>query len=156
MRVALWYAKSCPNTTVVDNTRSRCGLGEFPAPTDFMSAHAAGQTSSLEGASSFDPALIIPQEFSHPSQPLSPKGGFMRFAARCFVFGLLISMCFAGVASAQYMRLISDNPADPTKMRPTGTTILTITLDTNHDKNGTLQTCNSHTAATCGAPATSQ
>src|SRR5437762_9147819 len=80
----------------------------------------------------------------------------MRFAARCFVFGLLISMCCAGSASAQYMRILTDNPTDNTKMRPSGTTILTITLDTNHDKNGTLQTCNSHTAVNCGGTSTAQ
>ena len=75
----------------------------------------------------------------------------MRFAARCFVFGLLVSMYFAGTASAQYMKIITDNPTDNTRMRATGTTILTITLDTNHDKNGVLQTCNSHTVLNCGA-----
>jgi len=75
----------------------------------------------------------------------------MRFAARCFVFGLLVSMYFAGTASAQYMKITTDNPTDNTRMRATGTTILTITLDTNHDKNGVLQTCNSHTVLNCGA-----
>ena len=57
----------------------------------------------------------------------------MRFAARYFVFGLLVSMYFAGTASAQYMKITTDNPTDNTRMRATGTTILTITLDTNHD-----------------------
>ncbi|HXF59531.1 MAG TPA: hypothetical protein VN539_06880, partial [Candidatus Saccharimonadales bacterium] len=81
----------------------------------------------------------------------------MRFAVRHFVLGLLISMFFAGSATAQYMKITTDNPADNTRMRPSGTTILTITLDTNHDKNNALQTCNSHTVANgCGAPATAQ
>ena len=80
----------------------------------------------------------------------------MRFAARCFVFGLLVSMYFAGTASAQYMKITTDNPTDNTRMRATGTTILTITLDTNHDKNGTVQSCNSHTSANCGSVTTAQ
>src|SRR6185295_10612804 len=84
------------------------------------------------------------------------KEGCMRFAVRHFVLGLLISMCFAGTATAQYMKITTDNPTDNTRMRPSGTTILTITLDTNHDKNNALQTCNSHTSASCGAPATAQ
>jgi hypothetical protein len=35
-----------------------------------------------------------------------------------------------------------------------GATVLTVYLDTDHDKNGSLQSCNSHTAATCGASTT--
>jgi hypothetical protein len=50
------------------------------------------------------------------------------------------------------MRITTDNPGDNTRMRATGTTILTITLDTDHDRNGALQTCNSHTVSNgCGA-----
>src|SRR5689334_21694832 len=59
-------------------------------------------------------------------------------------------------ANAQYMRITTDNPADNTKLRATGTTILTISLDTNHDKDASLQTCNSHTSANCGATSTAQ
>jgi hypothetical protein len=64
----------------------------------------------------------------------------------------------AAPAAAQYMRITTDNPTDNTRMRPTGTTILTISIDTNHDKNGTIQTCNSHqVAAGCpGAVGTAQ
>jgi len=55
------------------------------------------------------------------------------------------------------MKITTDNPGDPTRLRPSGTTALTITLDTTHDRNGALQTCNSHTAAAgCGSPATGQ
>src|SRR6266850_28617 len=58
---------------------------------------------------------------------------------------------------AQYMRISTDNPADNTRLRPTGTTVLTITLDTNHDRNGTLQTCNSHSLNSgCGGLTTAQ
>ncbi|HYQ89642.1 MAG TPA: Ig-like domain-containing protein, partial [Candidatus Binatia bacterium] len=80
----------------------------------------------------------------------------MRLAVRNLALGLLVSMFFAGPASAQYMKITTDNPSDNTAMRATGTTILTITLDTDHDKNASLQTCNSHTAANaCGSITTS-
>jgi len=59
-------------------------------------------------------------------------------------------------ATAQYMRITTDNPADSGKLRATGTTILTITLDTIHDRDGTVQTCNSHTSRNCGASTSSQ
>src|SRR6267143_6408627 len=65
-------------------------------------------------------------------------------------------MLWSVPAGAQYMRLATDNPADNTRLRLGVTNIVTITLDTNHDKNGAVQTCNSHTAASCGAPATTQ
>src|SRR2546422_9321831 len=44
------------------------------------------------------------------------------------------------------------------RLNPSGSTLLTIYLNTNHDKDGTLQTCNSHqVAAGCpGASPTSQ
>ena len=75
----------------------------------------------------------------------------MKFALRILVFGAVLSMCCAGPSAAQYMKLLSDNPTDPTRLRSSGTTILTVTLDTNHDKDGSLQTCNSHSAALgCG------
>ncbi|TMQ60769.1 MAG: hypothetical protein E6K76_00705, partial [Candidatus Eisenbacteria bacterium] len=77
----------------------------------------------------------------------------MKAAVRLVALGVLISACFAGTATAQYIKILSDNPTDNTKMRATGTTILTIILDSSHDKNGSPQTCNSHTSppATCGA-----
>ena len=73
------------------------------------------------------------------------------------LFSVVALAGLTSVASAQYLRLSTDNPTDNTRMRATGTTLLTITLDTNHDKGsgpngsgGALQTCNSHTAALCG------
>ena len=73
------------------------------------------------------------------------------------LFSVVALAGLTSVASAQYLRLLSDNPGDNTRMRATGTTLLTITLDTNHDKGsgpngsgGALQTCNSHTGALCG------
>jgi len=71
----------------------------------------------------------------------------MKLALRSLVFGAALSICAAGPSAAQYMKIISDNPADPTRLRASGTTILTITLDTNHDRDGSLQTCNSHSVA---------
>src|SRR5436190_8321943 len=70
--------------------------------------------------------------------------------------GSIVLLCLAAPATAQYLRITTDNPTDNTRLRATGTTILTITLDTNHDRNGTLQTCNSHTAANCGGTSTAQ
>ncbi len=76
---------------------------------------------------------------------------------------LLTTLFFVGAvlgvtsgANAQYMKFTTDNPTDNTKMRPgPATTILTITLDTDHDRNASLQSCNSHTAANgCGSTPT--
>jgi len=78
----------------------------------------------------------------------------MKFAVRHFVLGLVVSLFFAGSASAQYLKITTDNPTDNTQMRVSGTTVLTISLNTNHDKDGSVQTCNSHTAANCGNAAT--
>ncbi len=64
-------------------------------------------------------------------------------------------LSYAGSASAQYLRIQTDNPSDSTRLNASGTTLLTIILDTNHDRDGSLQTCNSHTVA-CGAAVTSR
>src|SRR5438093_10088622 len=69
-------------------------------------------------------------------------------------FSVVVLAGLTSVASAQYIKILTDNPTDNTRLRATGTTILSITLDTNHDKDGSLQTCNSHTAANCGATGT--
>jgi hypothetical protein len=64
-------------------------------------------------------------------------------------------LLLAGPAAAQYMKITTDNPTDNTRLRTSGTTILTITLDTDHDKNASLQSCNSHTSANgCGSNTT--
>src|SRR6266705_1139525 len=71
------------------------------------------------------------------------------------LFSVVVLAGLTSVASAQYIKIITDNPTDNTRLRATGTTILTITLDTTHDKDGSLQSCNSHTAAAgCGATPT--
>ncbi|HYQ89713.1 MAG TPA: Ig-like domain-containing protein [Candidatus Binatia bacterium] len=73
----------------------------------------------------------------------------LRFITLCSL------LCLAGPAAAQYLKITTDNPNDNTRLRPSGTTILTITLNTNHDRNASLQTCNSHTAANgCGSTPT--
>src|SRR5437016_6796172 len=59
-------------------------------------------------------------------------------------------------ANAQWMGILTDNPTYNTKSRATGITILTITLDTNHDRNGSLQSCNSHTSGNFGSLTTAQ
>jgi len=75
----------------------------------------------------------------------------MRAMPRLLFLGSAL-LCLAGPAAAQYLKITTDNPTDNTRMRATGTTILTLSLNTNHDRNGSLQTCNSHTAALgCGA-----
>jgi len=73
----------------------------------------------------------------------------MKLNSRFLVVFAVLSTFGAAPASAQYLKLISDNPGDPTKLRTSGTTLITITLDTSHDRDGSLQTCNSHTAAVC-------
>ncbi len=76
----------------------------------------------------------------------------MRPAQRFFALGPLIFLALAPPAAAQYMRITTDNPGDPTRLRSGGaTTVLTITVDTVHDRNGAVQSCNSHSAANgCG------
>jgi len=79
----------------------------------------------------------------------------MNSSLRVIAVCSLLLLCLAGPAAAQYLRITTDNPADHTRLRGSGTTILTITLDTNHDRNGALQTCNSHTSANgCGSTPT--
>jgi hypothetical protein len=67
---------------------------------------------------------------------------------------ILALAVLVGPAPAQYIYLDANGdgvntPADT--LNPTGPTVLTIYLNTNHDKDGSLQTCNSHTTALCGA-----
>src|SRR5690349_10404901 len=84
------------------------------------------------------------------------EGAHMKLI-RTFLSAALLLLGAAAPAAAQYLHMTTDNPANNTKLRSSGTTIVTITLDTNHDRNGTLQTCNSHTAAACpGASSTAQ
>jgi len=61
-------------------------------------------------------------------------------------------------ARAQYMFLDANGDGVSTssdRLNSTGATVLTIYLNTNHDRDGSPQSCNSHTAA-CGATTTTQ
>jgi len=76
----------------------------------------------------------------------------VRPSFRVALFVTLLCLCTAGRTLAQYMKITTDNPADSTRLRSAGSTLLTITLNTNHDRDGSPQTCNSHTlAAGCGS-----
>jgi hypothetical protein len=81
----------------------------------------------------------------------------MQSFPRITALGALFLLFLAGPSEAQYMKITTDNPADSGRLKSTGTTILTITLNTNHDRDGSLQSCNSHTvAAGCGSSSTGQ
>ncbi len=71
----------------------------------------------------------------------------MHFLSRFTVLGALFILCIAGPSEAQYMKITTDNPADPLRLRSSGATTLTLTLDTIHDRDGSLQSCNSHTSS---------
>src|SRR6267142_1521600 len=89
-----------------------------------------------------------------PSQPRFPIRRRFDTMLKRFLTTLFLVVAVLGLATganAQYMRIVTDNPADSTRMRTTGTTILTIRVDTNHDKSGITQTCNSHQVA-AGCP----
>src|SRR5947207_10990930 len=80
----------------------------------------------------------------------------MKIRPGILAYGSIVLLCLAAPATAQYLRITTDNPTDNTRLRASGTTILTLTLDTNHDRSGSLQSCNSHTAANCGSATTTQ
>ena len=80
----------------------------------------------------------------------------MKFAVRPLALGLLLLAFGAGPAAAQYMKLTSDNPTNNTQMNAAGSTLITIALNSNHDKDGSLQTCGSHAAALCGGSTTAE
>ena len=94
----------------------------------------------------------MPSQGSH-----SPARGYPMKSMIGRVMVAFLLLVLASPASAQYLKITTDNPTDNTRLRVSGTTVLTITLDTNHDKNASTQTCNSHTIANgCGATATGQ
>src|SRR5882672_10267011 len=93
------------------------------------------------------------------SQPRFPIRRRLDTMLKRFLTTLSLVVAVLGLApgaNAQFLRILTDNPLNNTQLRATGTTILTLTLDTNHDRSGILQTCNSHTAANCGALGTAQ
>src|SRR5882672_11224370 len=71
---------------------------------------------------------------------------FSRLAALLFV----AVMFRPGVVNAQYMYLDTNDDGVHTNadmVNPSGTTTIAIWLDTQHDRDGTVQSCNSHTGA---------
>jgi len=80
----------------------------------------------------------------------------MSSALRRSALGALLFLCMASPAAGQYMKITTDNPTDNTRLRASGPTLLTLSLDSSHDRNGTQQTCGSHQAALCGGVATSE
>src|SRR5258705_8190726 len=70
------------------------------------------------------------------------------------LFSVVVLAGLTSVASAQYIKVLTDNPTDNTRLRATGTTLLSITLDTNYVQDGNLQSWNSDTGASCGATGT--
>src|SRR5438093_3851419 len=72
---------------------------------------------------------------------------------------MLALAALPGPAFGQYIYIDANGDGVNTSadsLNAAGPTILTIYLNTNHDKDGSLQTCNSHSAASCGATGTAQ
>ena len=72
-----------------------------------------------------------------------------------WAFAALFMYLLTTPASAQYIYLDANGDGVNTSadsLHATGPTILTIFLDSSHDKSGSAQTCNSHTVS-CGAAA---
>jgi hypothetical protein len=65
----------------------------------------------------------------------------MRRVSRMSVLATFLLLCFAGAASAQIMRITTDNPVDNTALKPFGTTLLTITLDPDTNSSGGYASC---------------
>jgi hypothetical protein len=66
----------------------------------------------------------------------------MRSLPRLSAFGGVLLMCLAGPASAQIMRITTDNPTNNTVLNASGTTLLTITLDPTSNSITGLSYCN--------------
>ena len=71
-------------------------------------------------------------------------------------FSMLAALCICAAlfrppaANAQYMYLDTNGDGvhtDADVVNPSGPTTIAVWLDTQHDKDGTLQSCNSHTHA---------
>ena len=77
--------------------------------------------------------------------------------SKLFGFSCMLALAaLTGPAFAQYMYLDVNGDSLNTsadRLNADGPTVLTIYLNTNHDRDGSLQTCNSH-AASCGASTT--
>ena len=72
---------------------------------------------------------------------------------------MLALAALPGPAFGQYIYIDANGDGVNTSadsLNAAGPTVLTIYLNTNHDKDSSLQTCNSHSAANCGATGTAQ
>ena len=82
----------------------------------------------------------------------------MRHILRRIIWCACVLYMVPSGAQAQYMYLDVDGDGVNTSadvLNAQGATLVTVYLNTNHDKDGSLKTCNSHTAA-CGASTTTQ
>src|SRR5258706_10826087 len=81
----------------------------------------------------------------------------MRHAGCSLIIAASLILILPPSASSQYLYLDTNGDgihSTADKLSAVGPTLLTIYLDTNHDRDGSLQTCNSHSSAFCGASTT--
>ena len=93
------------------------------------------------------------------SLPPTTEGSRMSKLKVLSVSCMLALAALPGPVFAQYIYIDANGDGINTSadsLNAVGPTILTIYLSTNHDKDGSLQTCNSHSAANCGATGTAQ
>src|SRR5712671_6944153 len=67
---------------------------------------------------------------------------------------LVAALLHPGTSGAQYVFLDANDDGvhtDADVLNPSGATHVAIWLDTSHDRDGTLRSCNSHTGAPVGA-----
>jgi hypothetical protein len=86
-----------------------------------------------------------------PPKAKVPRMSKLKLIGSCCVLTILATPAFA-----QYMYLDANGDGVNTSadsLNAAGPTILTIYLDSGHDKSGSAQTCNSHTVS-CGATGT--
>jgi hypothetical protein len=65
----------------------------------------------------------------------------MRFLSGISALGAFFLLCVVGTTSAQIMKISTDNPSDNSVLKPSGTTLLTITLDPDYDSYDGYVTC---------------
>jgi len=74
----------------------------------------------------------------------------MKTSIREFLLALVLLSSFTRSANAQYMYLDVNGDSLNTssdRLNGSGQTVLTILLNTNHDRDGSSQSCNSHSVA---------
>src|SRR5438552_17893794 len=81
-----------------------------------------------------------------PRQPCLKRGGYMR-RLRPVLLGVLLVFGLAKPALSQYMYLDVDGDGVNTtsdRLNDTDSTVITIYLNSSHDRDGSAQSCNSH------------